>query len=239
MDGKSHEENIIPNNEKTREFWSGIWERNIKHNENADWIQKVAEEMHGNKQQSINITPTKIKERIRKISNWKAPGPDGVHGYWIKMLMSMQERIALHLQSCITRGEVPDWITTGRTVLMLKDKSKGNKVSNHRPITCLPLMWKLITGIVADEIYNHLEENDILPEGQKRCRRNSRGANYQLLIDKAVMKNCRRRKVGLSMIWIDYRKTYDVVPHSWIKKSMEMCGVADNISHFLSKSIES
>ena len=128
---------------------------------------------------------------------------------------------------------------TGRTVLPLKDKSKRNELSNYRPITCLPLRWKLITGIVADEIYNHLEENDILPEGQKRCRRNSRGANYQLLIDKAVMKNCRRRKVGLSMVWIDYRKTYDVVPHSWIKKSMEMCGVADNISHFLSKSIES
>ena len=28
-------------------------------------------------------------------------------------------------------------------------------------------MWKLITGIAADEIYNHLEENDLLPEEQK------------------------------------------------------------------------
>ena len=41
------------------------------------------------------------------------------------------------------------------------------------------------------------------------------------------------------MVWIDYRKAYDMVPHSWIKKSMEMCGVADNVSHFLSKSMES
>ena len=30
-----------------------------------------------------------------------------------------------------------------------------------------------------------------------------------------------------------------MVPHSWIKKSMEMSGVADNISLFLSKSMES
>ena len=96
-------------------------------------------------------------------------------------------------------------------------------MSNYRPITCLPLTWKLITDIVADEIYNHLEENDLLPEEQKSCRRNSRGTKDQLLIDKAVMKNC-RRKVGLNMVWIDYRKAYDMVPHSWIKKSMEMCG---------------
>ena len=68
---------------------------------------------------------------------------------------------------------------------------------------------------------------------KKKC------AKDQLLIDKAIMGNFRRRKVGLSMVWIDYQKAYDMVPHSWIKKSMGMCGVADNISHFLSKSMES
>ena len=149
------------------------------------------------------------------------------------MFVPMLERTELHLQSCITRGEeVPDWMTTGRTALLLKDKSKENKVRNYRPITCLPLMWKLYTGIIADEIYNHLEENDLLPEEQKRCRRNSRCTKDQLLIDKAVMKNRRRRKDGLNMVWIDYQKSYYMVPQSWIKKSVEICGA-------LSKSMES
>ena len=142
------------------------------------------------------------------------------------------QRIALHLQSCITRGEVPDWMTTGRTVLLLIDKSKGNEVSNYRSITCLPNTWKSITDIVTDEIYNHLEENDLLPEEQKGCRRKSRGTMDQLLIDKAVMKNRRRRKVGLSMVWIDYRKAYDMVAHPWIKKSMEMCGISFFIQEY-------
>ena len=53
-----------------------------------------------------------------------------------------------------------------------------------------------------------------------------------------VMKNCRRRRVGLSVVWIDYWKAYDMVPHSWIKISVEMCGVADNRSHLLSKSMK-
>ena len=82
-------------------------------------------------------------------------------------------------------------------------------------------MWKLLTGIVADEIYNNLEENDLLPEEHKGCLRNSRSTKDQLLIDKGVMKNCRRREVKLSMVWIDYQNAYDMVPHSWIK----MCGV--------------
>ena len=70
--------------------------------------------------------------------------------------------------------------------------------------------------------YNHLEENDLLPEEQNSRSRNSRRTKDQLLIDKAVMKNRRRRKDGLNMVWIDYRKAYDMV--SWIKKSMEIYG---------------
>ena len=204
--------------------------KRCKNNESADWIQKVTEEMQGKKQQNIEITPTKIKERICKMANCKALGPDGVHGYCIKMLMSMQQRRAFHLESCITKSKVPDWMKTSRTVLLLKGKSKVNKMSNYRAISCLLLMCKLLTGIVADEIYNHLDKNDLLPERQKDCSRNSRSTKDQLLIDKTVMKNCRRRKVGLSMVRIGYRKAYDMGRHSWIKKSMEMCGVADNIS---------
>ena len=31
----------------------------------------------------------KLKERFCKMANWKTPGPDGVHGYSIKMLASL------------------------------------------------------------------------------------------------------------------------------------------------------
>ena len=55
--------------EKTKELWSGIWEKDVKHNESADWIQKNAEEMRGNKKHNIEIAPAKIKVRIRKMAN--------------------------------------------------------------------------------------------------------------------------------------------------------------------------
>ena len=65
------------------------------------------------------------------------------------------------------RGETPRWITKGRTVPIQKDKSKGDEASNYHPITCLPLTWKLLTRIIADEIYGFLENEGILPEEQK------------------------------------------------------------------------
>ena len=81
MDGRSHEENIILDKETPRKFWEkDVRHNEVKHNESADWIQKVAEEMQRNKQQNIEITPTNIK-KIRKMANCQSPGSDGVHGY--------------------------------------------------------------------------------------------------------------------------------------------------------------
>ena len=53
---------------------------------------------------------------------------------------------------------VPSCLTRERTSLLQKDKNKGNAASNYRSLTCLPLMWKLLTGVVADQIYAHLDQ---------------------------------------------------------------------------------
>ena len=72
---------------------------------------------------------------------------------------------------------MPSCLTTGRTSLLQKDNSKGNAASNYRPITFLPLMWKLLMGIIADEIYAHLDQEKLLPEEQKVCMKGSRATN--------------------------------------------------------------
>ena len=74
--------------------------------------------------------------------NWKLPGPDLVHRFWLTNFSSLHERVRLQLKEWLDSGFVPSWLAIGRTSLLQKDKSKGNVESNYRPITCLPLMWK-------------------------------------------------------------------------------------------------
>ena len=87
--------------------------------------------------------------------------------------------------------DIPEWMGTARTVLIMKDKEKGPVVENCRPITCLPRTWKLLTSIISEEIYEHLDKNRVLPVEQKGCRKSSRGTKDQLLIDKMVLRNCK------------------------------------------------
>ena len=38
-------------------------------------------------------------------------------------------------------------------------QGQGNDSSNYKPVTGLPLAWKILTGILAEEIYSFFDEN--------------------------------------------------------------------------------
>ena len=85
----------------------------------------------------------------------------------------------------------------------MKNKEKSTIPNNYRPITYLPTTFKLMTAIIAEARLNHLENNGLIPDEQKGNRRNSRGTKDQLLIDKIILRNAKRRKTNLHVAWID------------------------------------
>ena len=99
-------------------------------------------------------------------------------------------------------------------------------------------MWKLLTGVIADQIYAHLDQEKLLPEEQKGYMKGSRGTNDLLYIDRAVIKEAKSRNKNLAMAWIDYKKAYDMVPHLWIIECLDLFGVAENIKSLLVNSMQ-
>ena len=192
--------------EESKQFWGNIWSQSADHKKDAKWLQDLRSEVNVKKQEKIDITTGSLKKILGRMPNWKSPGPDLVQEFRLKSFSGLHERVRLQLKECLDSGFVPSWLTRGRTSLLQRDKSKGNVVSNYRPITCLPLMWKLLTGVIADEIYTHLDQEKLLPEEQKGCRKGSRGTNDLLYIDRAVIKEVKSRNKNLAMTWIDYKK---------------------------------
>ena len=77
--------------------------------------------------------------------------------------------------------------------------------------------------------------NDNLPVEQKGCKKKIRGTKDQLLIDKTILRDCRKRHANLGIAWIDYEKDFDMVPHFWILGSLELVQVSDNIREFVKR----
>ena len=65
-------------------------------------------------------------------------------------------------------------------------------------------------------LYQHVENENLLTEEQKGWKHASWGTKDQLLINKAVIRNLKRRKTNLNMAWGDFRKAYAIAPYAWI-----------------------
>jgi hypothetical protein len=168
----------------------------------------------------ITIRTTQITSFLSKNHNWKSPGSDQIPNYWLSCPPLYHKNVhAIEEEP----KQMPDWLTTGITYLFLKsDDTKEPK--NYRPISCLSTMYKTLTGIIARRISVHLEEHNLLPAEQNGCHSGSKGCKDQLLISKAILKECKKIRKKLNMAWIAYQNAFDCVPHSWMEKSTDLIG---------------
>lgn len=107
----------------------------------------------------------------------------------------------------------------------MNDPLKGNAVDKFWPIFCLSL-----TGMTADTMYDYLESEHVLTDEQKGYYQESWGTKDKLLIDKAVLRDCKKRNSVLAMAWNNYKKAYDLIFHRWIRECLEIFGAAENIT---------
>ena len=211
----------------------------MTHNSNASWSkdqEKINE--HQEQQNWIDITKDEVVLAIMKYSNWKAPGNDGIANFWIKNLTSIHDEFITAYNDILKYPETaPDWLTEGLTYLLPKTKETENP-KNYRSITCLPTLYKILTFILTERSYVFLEENELLSTEQKGCKRGSCRCKDQLLINKMVLENCTRNRKNLSTAWIDYKKAFDTVPHSWITKCLKMFKISPTVINFIHASMK-
>ena len=87
IEGIGKNNDLIPDAEESRELWNEIWGKNVKHNENAEWLKELERNLNNvEKQENVKITAASLKKQLKKMASWKSPGPDGPHGYWLKNL---------------------------------------------------------------------------------------------------------------------------------------------------------
>ena len=88
-----------PDAKETQRFWTKIWQSK-KHNENSEWINNITRELEGLEEgPKTEIHIDLLKVTLKGISHWKAPGHDGMHGFWFKKFTSIHDRLALEINA--------------------------------------------------------------------------------------------------------------------------------------------
>ncbi|CAG5023767.1 unnamed protein product [Parnassius apollo] len=126
-----------PNQADTVAFWRSLWSEPVNHNE-GPWTEVVASQCAGiTPMDPVIITPDDVAEAVRRAPNWKSPGLDGLHHYWLKGFMVCHAVLARQFQEALNQKSLPSLFTTGITHLVPKDQGATDP-SKYRPITCLP-----------------------------------------------------------------------------------------------------
>ena len=79
--------------------------------------------------------------------------------------------------------------------------------------------------------------DEYMHKAQRGIGGGSRGSKHQLLIDQSVAKDARSRRTNLAMSWIDYKKAYDSVPHSWILECLRLYKIDPRLVTFIRQSM--
>ncbi|CAH2095620.1 unnamed protein product [Euphydryas editha] len=207
----------------------------IGYNRDAQWIAEIETATgcaEGNEFQDIDLD--KVKNAIKKTQNWKTPGIDKIQNFYIKYLTNTHSYMAKAFDR-IFKGteETEEWFTTGQVVLIPKNSSDTDNPRNWRPIACLPTMYKILTSIIAEELYTYCEQHKIIAVEQRGCRRGTRGCKDHLMLNKSILEDAYYAKKNLSMSWIDYQKAFDSISHDWLLKVLEIYKCPSAVKDFL------
>ena len=223
-DNKTYQQ---PDAKETERFWIKIWQPK-QHNEKAEWINLITRELEELEEgPKAEIHTDLLKTTLKKVSNWKTPGHDGIHGFWFRKFTSIHDRLALEMNKCLQTAHVPKWMT----ILIQKDSNKGTAPNNYRPITCLPMTWKILTAQIRKKMYYSLTSRGLFPDKQKGCCKGSRGTAELLYIDQHILNESKTRRKNLAM-------AYDIVPHCWIINCLKMYKISDEVINFIDKTIK-
>jgi hypothetical protein len=234
-DNKTQNNNGIPNINEIKEFWSNIWSNEVQFNNQAEWIPNLENEIpDSNDPHHIQISLEILVKNINSSHNWKSPGGDQIHNFWLKKFTCIHKCLLDHFNGFIREPNTfPEFLAHGITYLKPKDSDTKNP-SKYRPITCLPTIYKIMTSCIKVIIYDHCQKLNILNEEQKGCVKECFGCKEQLIIDTVIMEQARKNNRNIYTAFIDYKKAYDSVPHSWLIKILKIYKINLDLINFLS-----
>ena len=90
-------------------------------------------------------------------------------------------------------------------------------------------MYKLYTGCINLFLQDHCETNKIITTEQAGGEKEVWGCLEQLLINKTILEEVTKYRRNLVVIWLDYQKAFDSIPHSWLIEALRLAKIPEKI----------
>ena len=221
-------------------------DKNGKIVKNRDELIKITEEYYKNLYASkINvpqvnksvdnseipdITVKEVEFALRHMKRGKAPGKDGITTDLLQFGgETLYEGLAELFNQCIREKRIPKHFSLGIVTLLYK-KGDRQDLSNYRPITLLPSMYKLFTKILTNRLTKSLDENQ--PREQAGFRSGFSTIDHLHSINQLIEKT-NEYNIPLCLAFVDYEKAFDSIEHNAVFDSLREQGINENYVQLL------
>ena len=167
-----------------------------------------------------------VRERLLRLDPDKSPGPDGLHPHLLKACAdNLAKPIAMIFQKSFDTAELPvDWKLAN--VCPIFKKGSRNDAGNYRPVSLTSVLCKIMEAIVKDRLMEFVEESNIISNAQHGFRK-GKSCLTNLLESFEKWTEALDNGYGIDVIYLDYRKAFDTVPHQRLLLKLRSFGISE------------
>ena len=181
---------------------------------------------------NILITEQEVKKQLKGLRTNKSCGADKVHPYLLQKLSDdMAVPLTKIFNMSLNSGLVPSIWKEGIISAIFK---KGNKSlpSNYRAITLTSVVCKIMEKIIVIKIHKHLKENDL--EDKHQHGFTPKKSTISNLIEALnIWTEAVSHGIPVDIIYLDYEKAFDKVPHRRLVKQLSKYGITGNVQQWI------
>ena len=171
-------------------------------------------------------------EKLSKLNTSKSQGPDELNP---KLLFELRSELCKPLTTLfnvsIQTGLIPqDW--RDASVAPLHKKGSKNKSENYRPVSLTSIISKLLESIVKDSLVKHLDKNALIRNSQHGFTSGKSCLSNLLEFFEEVTKTLDRGE-AVDLVYLDFAKAFDTVPHCRLFKKLEAHGLGGNVLNWI------
>ncbi|MDJ1305866.1 MAG: reverse transcriptase domain-containing protein, partial [Candidatus Midichloria sp.] len=147
----------------------------------------------------------------RKVPSGTSIGPDGIPIKLVKNLgPKSKAKLREVVSTMITKGNIPNEWRLSRMSLIYKGKGAKTDVSNYRPITVTPVIYRLVMQIVKNRLEEWVECEGVLGELQNGFRKRRRLEDNIFSLTQCI-EVAQKEDRQLWLAFLDIKGAYDNV----------------------------
>ena len=170
------------------------------------------------------IKPDELKSILKSLDPSKSTGIDGISPKMLNLasdvlLPSLLQMIKISLHT----GVFPDVLKEAR-VFPIHKGGPSEDPSNYRPISILPIVFKVIEKHVTKHLFAYLNKYKPLHEAQSGFRKHHSCETALIKLINDWLSHIDKGNI-VAAIFFDFKKAFDVVDHEMLLQKLALYGV--------------